>query len=434
MKHNQPEIDRHKPSWKAVFLALCSRRMTLALVLGFSSGLPLLLTGSLLQAWMVDARVELQTIGLFALVGLPYTLKFLWAPLMDRYVPALGRRRGWLLIWQLALTASIVAIAFADPSRQLAWLALAALLLSFFSASQDIVIDAFRRETLADDEQGMGASLYVGGYRLGMLLASGGGLILADLVDFRWVYLIMAAAMSIGILATLLAEEPETGEAVPTTLKAAVIDPFREYFTRHHALAILLFIFLYKVGDTMAGQMTTPLYLDIGFSKTEIGTIVKLFGFWATIGGTLAGGILVMRLGLLRSLLGFGILQAVSTAGFIWLHQAGQQTHALAIVVSFENFSAGLGTAAFVGFIASLTDKRFTATQFALLTSFMGMPRVFAAAPTGYLAETLGWDGFFLLCTVVALPGLLLIHWLHDRLVAQPLPDSTLSPSSSETR
>lgn len=416
MKHARPQLETHK-SWRQIVHTLLSQRMWLALVLGFSSGLPLLLTGSLLQAWMVQEKVDLGTIGLFALVGLPYTLKFVWAPLMDRYAPLpLGRRRGWLLIWQLCLTASIVLIAFADPARHLMLLATAALLLSFFSASQDIVIDALRRESLADDEQGMGASLYVGGYRLGMLLASGGGLILADMIAFRLVYLFMAACMSAGIVATLLAPEPACEHGRPASLKAAVIDPFREYFGRDHALMLLLFLFFYKVGDTMAGQMTTPFYLDLGFSKTDIGTVVKLFGFWATIGGTLIGGVLVMRLGLYRGLFLFGLLQAVSTAGFIWLHHMGANLLALAAVVSFENLSAGLGTAAFVGFIASLTDKRYTATQFALLTSFMGIPRVFAAAPTGYMVDAFGWNGFFLFCTLIALPGLMLIHWLHRRL------------------
>jgi len=337
--------------------------------------------------------------------------------MMDRYTPPLlGRRRGWLFIWQLCLTASIVLLAFSDPARHLTMLALAALLLSFFSASQDIVIDAFRRESLADDEQGMGASLYVGGYRLGMLLASGGGLILADLMDYRWVYILMATSMSAGILATLLAGEPVAEHGKPRTLREAVIDPFREYFSRDYALMMLLFIFLYKVGDTMATQMTTPFYLEIGFTKTQIGSIVKFFGFWATIGGTMLGGLLVMRLGIYKSLFGFGILQAVSTAGFIWLNHMGDNIIALASVVTFENLSAGLGTAAYVGFIASLTDKRFTATQFALLTSFMGMPRVFAAAPTGYMVNAFGWNGFFLFCTLIAIPGIVLIVWLHRRL------------------
>ena len=416
MKHTQPKLEQHK-TWPQIVSALLSGRMLLALVMGFSGGLPLLLSGSLLQAWMVEEKVDLSTIGLFALVGLPYTLKFVWAPLMDRYTPwPLGRRRGWLLIWQLCLTAAIILLAFSSPQNHLTMLAIAALLLSFFSASQDIVIDAYRRESLDDDEQGMGASLYVGGYRLGMLVASGGGLILADLISYREVYLLMAACMTPGIIATLLAAEPLAEHGKPQSLHEAVIDPFVEFFSRHYALMILLFIFFYKVGDTMASQMTTPFYLELGFSKTQIGTVVKLFGFWATIGGTMLGGVLVMRLGIFKSLFSFGLLQMISTAGFIWLAYAGDQLYALATVVTLENLTAGLGTAAFVGFIASLTDKRFTATQFALLTSFMGMPRVFAAAPTGYMVNAFGWSGFFLFCTLIAIPGISLIFWLHKKL------------------
>ena len=418
MKHTQPKLELHKSSWQHVFNSLFTGRMLLAFVMGFSGGLPLLLTGSLLQAWMFDVNVDLGTIGLFALVGLPYTLKFVWAPLMDRYTPALlGRRRGWLFIWQLCLTVSIALLGFSNPSQLLWVTALAALLLSFFSASQDIVIDAYRRESLEDDEQGMGASLYVGGYRTGMLLATGGGLFLADHLAYHWVYLIMATAMSAGLVATLLAPEPDTAHGKPATLKEAVSAPFKEYFTRDYAIIILVFVFLYKVGDTMAGQMTTPLYLDLGFTKSEIAGIVKIFGFPITLAGTFVGGVLVMRLGIYKCLLWFGVLQSISTAGFIWLVSMGDSLFALTVVIAFENLSAGLGTAAYIGFIASLTDKRFTATQFALLTSFMGMPRVFAAAPTGYMVGTFGWSGFFLFCTLIAIPGILLIIWLRRRLL-----------------
>jgi MFS transporter, PAT family, beta-lactamase induction signal transducer AmpG len=417
LKHTIPKLEQHKKTWLQVFNSLLTGRMLLAFIMGFAGGLPLLLTGSLLQAWMVESDVNLGTIGLFALVGLPYTLKFVWAPLMDRYTPSLlGRRRGWLLIWQACLTAAIALLGLSNPSQLLWVMAIAALLLSFFSASQDIVIDAYRRESLEDDEQGIGASLYVGGYRTGMLLATGGGLFLADYMAYHWVYLIMAAAMSACLIATLLAPEPYAEHGKPKTLQEAVVQPFIEYFSRDYAVIILIFVFLYKVGDTMAGQMTMPLYLDLGFSKSEIAGIVKIFGFPITIAGTFLGGILVMRHGIYKCLLWFGLLQAISTAGFIWLANIGNQLFPLTLVISFENFSAGLGTAAYIGFIASLTDKRFTATQFALLTSFMGMPRVFAAAPTGYMVDAFGWSGFFLLCTVIAIPGILLIIWLHKRL------------------
>ncbi len=417
LKHAAPKLDQHKTSWTQVISSLFTGRMLLAFVMGFSGGLPLLLTGSLLQAWMVDVGVDLGTIGLFALVGLPYTLKFVWAPIMDRYSPSLlGRRRGWLFIWQLCLAGAIALLGFSNPSQILYVTALAALLLSFFSASQDIVIDAYRRESLADDEQGMGASLYVGGYRVGMLLATGGGLFLADHMEYHWVYLIMATAMCAGLVATLLAPEPNAEHGKPRSLQEAVVDPFKEYFTRDYAIIILVFVFLYKVGDTMAGQMTTPFYLDLGFTKSEIAAIVKIFGFPITIVGTFLGGVLVMRHGIYKCLLWFGVLQAISTAGFIWLAYAGHDIWVLTAVIAFENLSAGLGTAAYIGFIASLTDKRFTATQFALLTSFMGMPRVFAAAPTGYMVGAFGWSGFFLFCTLIAIPGILLIIWLRKRL------------------
>jgi PAT family beta-lactamase induction signal transducer AmpG len=383
--------------------------MLVALVMGFSCGLPLLLTASVLQAWMKEAGVDLTTIGLSALLGLPYTLKFVWAPLFDRYhLPILGRRRGWLLVTQLALMAALIWLGASNPSLNLMILALAALAVAFFSASQDIVVDAYRREDLPDHELGLGSSLYINGYRVGMLLASGGGLILADHIPFSMVYLIMALCLLPGVLTTLLTPEP-TVESFPATLKSAVVDPLKEYFSRHQALWMLAFILMYKIGDTMAAAMTTPFYLDIGFSKTQIGTVVKLFGFWATVGGTIAGGIAMIRLGIIRSLWIFGVLQALSTAGFALLASLGPSVTALSAVIAFENLSGGMGTSAFAAYMASITNKRFTATQYALLTSLMGIPRVLAAAPTGYLATQMGWWSFFILCTLIAIPGLLLL-------------------------
>jgi len=393
--------------WRVVL----SPRMLVALLMGFASGLPLLLTLSVLQAWMTEAGVDLATIGLFALVGLPYTLKFVWAPLLDRYtlIPLLGRRRGWLLVIQLLLILAIAGLGLTEPAVNPWITALAALLLTFFSASQDIVIDAYRRESLADEEQGLGASLYVNGYRVGMLLASGGGLILADQLSFSTVYLLMAGCMLIGPLTTLFAPEPEVAVGTPRTLWDAVVQPFLEYFSRRDAWWILAFILLYKLGDQMASHMTTPFYLDIGFSMTEIGAVVKLFGFWATIAGGLLGGVLIIRLKLYRALWLFGILQAVSTAGFAMLALIGPSTWALAAVIAFENLSSGMGTAVYIAFMASLTNKKFTATQYALLSSLMGVPRVLAATPTGWLAENLGWVGFFVFCTLIAIPGLILL-------------------------
>lgn len=401
--------------------AIFSRRMLIALLMGLISGLPLLLTGSVLQAWMKQEGVDLGTIGLFALVGIPYTLKFLWAPLLDRYTPLpLGRRRGWLLLFQVALAASILALSLSDPASQPWLLALAALLVSFFSASQDIVIDAYRRESLTDDEQGLGASLYVTGYRVALLVTSGGGLILADFIPFRWVYALMAAAMIVGAITTLLAPEPPKASGSPASLKDAVIKPFIEYFARRDALLILLFILLYKIGDTMASHMTMPFYLDIGFSKSEIGVVVKLFGFWAVVLGGLIGGVAYLRLGVYRSLLVFGILQAVSTAGFAVLAGIGPDVRALAAVIGFENLTAGMGTAAYMAFMASLTDRKFTATQYALLSSLMGVPRTILAAPTGFIAAAVGWELFFVFCTLLALPGLLLLPRFRSWLRPEP--------------
>jgi PAT family beta-lactamase induction signal transducer AmpG len=409
------------PVFRSSLLAsIFSGRMLIALLMGFSSGMPLLLTASVLQAWMKQEGVDLGTIGLFALVGLPYTLKFVWAPLLDRFVPSrLGRRRGWLLIFQLTLAAGILSLGLVDPASQPLLLAFIALLVSFFSASQDIVIDAYRRESLSDDEQGLGASLYVNGYRLGMLLTSGGGLILAASIPFPAVYALMALAMLIGIVTTLACPEPAVAAGTPRSLREAVVQPFAEYFSRPNALLILLFILLYKLGDSMASQMTTPFYLDLGFTTAEIGAVVKLFGFWATIIGSILGGVLILRLGIYRSLLAFGVLQALSTAGFALLAHLGNDVGGLAAVVAFENLSAGMGTAAYIAFMASLTDTKFTATQYALLSSLMGIPRTVLSAPTGFMAAGLGWEWFFLFCTLIALPGLLLLprfrSWLRPQ-------------------
>jgi len=393
-----------------VLRTIFSRRILVSGLMGFSCGLPLLLTITLLQAWMREEGVDLTVIGLMALVGLPYTLKFLWSPLLDRFtLPFLGRRRGWLLIAQLLLAGAIAGLGMTDPGRQPWLVALAALLVTFFSASQDIVVDAYRREDLAEEELGLGSSLYVNGYRVGMLLASGGGLILADQISFQAVYLVMAGCMAVGLATTLLTPEPKAEAGTPASLKEAVVAPFVEYFSRRGALIMLAFVLLYKVGDQMASTMTTPFYLDIGFTKSQIGAVVKLFGFWATLAGGFAGGVAMLKLGINRSLWIFGFLQMVSTAGFALLAQLGSVVWGLAAVVAFENLSAGMGTSAYVAFMASLTNKRFTATQYALLSSLMGIPRVLVSAPSGYLAQGLGWGPFFIFCTLIALPGLALL-------------------------
>lgn len=386
--------------------------MLIAAAMGFASGLPLLLTGSVLQAWLKDSGVDLASIGLFALVGLPYTLKFLWSPLFDRYaLPVLGRRRGWLALMQLLLALALFALSLAHPSPEsLAGVSIAALLVAFFSASQDIVVDAYRRESLSDIELGLGSAMYVNGYRIGMLLAGGGGLILADWLSFAQTYRLLALVMLFGIAVTLIAREPPLPAGRPRSLTEAVILPFRDYFRRDGAWLALAFILLYKLGDTLASAMTTPFYLDLGYSKTEIGAVVKLFGFWATLAGATVGGLWILRIGMGSALWWFGLGQMVSTFGFVLLAGAEPTIPALAAVVAIENFTGGLGTAAFVGFMGALTDRRFTATQYALLSSLMGVPRVLAAAPTGWLAQALGWPEFFLLCVLIAVPGLMLLR------------------------
>ena len=385
--------------------------MLVAFIMGFAAGLPLLLTIGLMQAWMKDAGVDLTVIGLMNLVQIPYTWKFLWAPLLDRYsIPALGRRKGWLAMAQIALIAAISGLGMSDPQRHLGLMALMACLVAFFSATQDIVIDAYRREDLADHELGLGSSLYIYGYRLGMLLAGGGGLIMADYMPFFQVYGIMALCLLPCLITTWLTPEPPVAEGTPETLKEAVVAPLLEYFQRPEALWMLAFILFYKVGDTMASAISTPFYLDIGFSKSQVGAVVKLFGFWATIAGAGLGGITILRLGIARCLWIFGVLQTLSTACFALLARVGDHLPTLAGVITFENFSSGMGTSAFVAFMASITNKKFTATQYALLSSLMGIPRVFASAPTGYMAKTLGWEGFFIFCTLIALPGLLLLQ------------------------
>ena len=418
-----PENIATRPTWRETLLAMLSGRMLIALLMGFAAGLPLLLTGSVLQAWLKDGGIRLTDIGLFALAGLPYTLKFLWAPLFDRYALPLGRRRGWLIAMQLALAAALAALSLAQPTPDhLWWISVASLIVAFFSASQDIVIDAYRRESLSDDELGLGSALYVNGYRIGMLLAGGGGLIIADHTSFAFMYQFMAACMAACVIVTVFAPEPPLPSGSPATLYEAFVLPLRDYIEREGAWVALAFILLYKIGDTMASSMTTPFYLELGYSNTEIGAVVKLFGFWATIAGGTIGGLLIMRIGMARALWSFGLGQMLSTLGFVALAYIGHDNVALATVIAIENFTGGLGTAAFVGFMGALTNRRFTATQYALLSSLMGVPRVLLSAPTGWLALTMGWPVFFALCTLIAIPGLLLIRSVTRLSDDQPAP------------
>ena len=400
-----------------LFRIYLSKKMLLMLVLGFASGMPLALTSSTLSAWLVTEGVDIKTIGIFSLVGLPYAFKFLWSPFMDRYVPPfLGRRRGWMLITQLALIAIIVTMGFFNPSSQPLLVALWAVALAFFSASQDIVLDAYRTEYLTPEERGAGAGIWIMGYRLALLVSGALALILSDHISWRSVYVIMGLVMTIGCIATFLCPDPAQGrprqEAVtpPKSLHEAVVSPFVEFFRRPGAWEILLFVILYKIGDVAAAQMTTPYILQhIGFSRTELGTIFKGFGMAATILGGIVGGALMTKWDLRRSLLVFGILQGVSTISFILLEFTGRELWALSVVIGVENICGGMGTAAYIALLMGLCNTRFTATQYALLSSLMAVSRYITGAPTGYLVVAAGWVWFFVICTALAIPGLLLL-------------------------
>lgn len=392
----------------ALRAALREPRLVLTLGLGFASGLPLALSGATLQAWLQESGVSLERIGATALIGLPYTLKPLWAPLLDRFtVGPLGRRRGWMLLTQAALTVVLLGLSTLDPAGSLGLVALAATLLATASATQDIAIDAWRTETLHPRHYGLGATLHIMGYRLGMLASGAGALILADHLPWSRVYQLLALAMAACIVFALLAPEPETLR--PRDLRTAVIEPLREFLTRPAATTVLAFVILYKLGDALAAALVTPFLLETGFSKTEIGTVYKAVGLVATIGGGLAGGALLAWLGLLRALLLFGLLQAVSNLGFMLVALVGPQTWVLATAVVVENLSGGMGTAAYAAFLMALCDQRFTGTQYAVFTALMALTRTVAAAPSGVVATATGWTIYYGLSAVAALPGLLLI-------------------------
>jgi MFS transporter, PAT family, beta-lactamase induction signal transducer AmpG len=415
-------------SWLGNFLTLLfGPKMLVMLLTGFSSGLPLLLTGSTLKFWMREEGLDLTTIGFFGLVGLPYTLKFLWAPLMDRIVPPCGgRRRGWMLITQVSLMITLGFMAFAQPSIHLPAIVGLCLLIAFASASQDIVLDAYRREYLKDEELGIGSSVFVNGYRIGLLASGAMALMLAEYLSWPAAYFILGMFMLVGIMATAYAPEPVVETAPPSSLREAFVGPFLEFCRRPGWLSILLFILLYKIGDSMASEMLSPFWVDLEVSKPQIAAIVKTFGFAALIAGGMLAGLVVYRWGIIPSLLIFGFLQMISTAGFAVLALVGNHLPTLTAVIAFENLTGGMGTTAFVAFMASLTDKRFTATQYALLSSFMGIPRVLAGSITGVLATWLGWAGFFVLCTLLAIPGLLLIAQLR-RLASRPTSHNVLA-------
>ena len=393
--------------------------MLICVFTGFSSGLPLFLLFSLVPAWLRTEHVDLKTIGLFALIQFPYTWKFMWSPLLDRYVvPALGRRRGWMLLTQIGLLGVIASMGAFTPQSDLHTIAWVATLLAFLSATQDIVLDAYRRELLSDEELGLGTSVHVSAYRIAGLIPGSLSLILADFLPWSEVFIITALFMLPGMAMTLLVQEPHRAMP-PKTLREAVVEPFHEFITRQgwrSALMILIFLFFYKLGDSMCTALATPFYMDLGFTKTQIGLIAKNAGLWPAVIGGLLGGLWMVKIGINRALWLFGVVQVASIFGFAWLASLGHHTEIssvelsqLAIVIGLEALGVGLGSAAFGAFIARTTHPAYTATQFALFTSLLAVPRTFANAATGWLVEKLGWMSFFLLCAALAVPGMLLL-------------------------
>ncbi len=399
---------------------LLTRRMLMCVALGFSSGLPLYLLLQLLPAWLRSEGLNLKTIAAFAFMQLPYTWKFLWSPLLDRYtlLARFGRRRSWILATQVALLVSIVALGQFQPQQDIATIALLATLVALFSASQDIVIDAYRREILSDAELGLGNSIHVNAYRIAGLVPGSLALILADHLPWAQVFFIVALFMLPGIGFTLWAQEPANLTA-PKTLLASVVEPFKEFIQRsgwQHALWVLLFILLYKLGDSMATALATPFYLDMGFSKTDIGAIAKGSGLVMQIVGAFVGGLWMLKLGINRGLWVFGVVQALSILGFASLAQSGPfadigatERSLLGFVIGFEAFGVGLGTVAYVAYMARETNPAYTATQLALFTSLSAVPRSVFNSLTGGMVEALGWQQFFYVCTLLAMPGMVLL-------------------------
>src|SRR5690349_17064865 len=401
--------------------AFRSRKIGLLLLLGFASGLPLALTAGTLQAWLAAENVDIVAIGWFALVGQPYTYKFLWSPFMDRYVPPLlGRRRGWLLITQVLLAAAIAFMGTLTPANSVWLLGATALTVAFLSASRDIVFDALRTDWLERDERGAGAAVSVFGYRIAMLVSGAGVLILADnWLGWHAAYWLMAALMGVGMVATWFVVEPEVKGGAPKTLDAAVVKPFAEFFTRKGAVALLLLVVLYKLGDAFAGNLTTTFLLrGPGFSLTEVGAINKGFGLAATILGALVGGAVMAKMRLYRALLVFGVLQAITNLGFMLLAASGKNYALMVTVIGLENLCGGMGTAAYVALLMALCDKRFSATQYALLSALSAVGRVYVGPAAGYLVAAFGWTQFFFFTFLIALPGLALLVWMRARIDA----------------
>ena len=391
-------------------------KMGILLLLGFSSGLPFYLTSKTLQGWMTTAHVDLATIGFFSLVTLPYSLKFVWAPVMDRYIPPfLGRRRGWVLITQILLLLAIAAMSLHDPVRGLRMLAINAIAIAFFSASQDISLDAYRTDVLESREMGAGAAVFVLGYRIAMIATGALAFFLADRITWPTVYLILSTLMLIGIATTFFAPEPVLSDAPPKTLVEAVVLPFADFFQRvgvGRAVFVLLFIVLYKYSDSLAGSMTTPFLLKTGFSQSEVGAVFLGVGVIATIAGVVVGGAVIGKLGINKSLWIFVVFQGLSNLTYYGLSLAGKDHAFMVAAIITENFGLGLVTAAMTAYLMSMCNKRFTATQFALLSSLMAASRDILVAPAGKLAEAVGWPGFFLVTVVMAIPPLLLLPFI----------------------
>jgi len=398
--------------------------------MGFASGLPLALSSATLFFWLAEAGVTLAAIGLFALVGVPYNFKFVWAPFIDRVaLPGLtrllGRRRSWMLVIQIGLILAIAALGYSQPETTPLLTASCALAVAFFSASQDIVIDAYRIEILDSDEQGAGAAMTQAGYRLGAIAAGAGALFLAEQIDWSLVYAVMAALVIVGMAAAIFAPDPErrnpglAANHQETGFRSMVIDPFVEFFQRNGvttAIIILAFILLYKFGDAYAGVMAYPFYYEMGFTKSEVATVSKIFGVIATVVGVFIGGLIVKRYGIMKSLLGCGILQMLSNLMYAAQSLAGHDVRFLYFTIGIENFSGGMGSSAFVAYLSVLCNTSYTGTQFALFTSFMAFGRTLLSASSGWVVEVIGWFDFFLISTIVAAPGLLLLLWMMRNL------------------
>ena len=418
---------------------LLNVRVLICACTGFASGLPLYVLVSLIPAWLSSAKVPLVEIGLFSLVSLPYTWKFLWAPFLDRFSLPLGLRRGWMLLTQVLLIGAVAALGGLDPDANMTPVVILACVIAITSATQDIAIDAYRRELLPDHELGLGNAVHVQAYRLASLIPGSLALILADQFPWHVVFPITSSFLFVGVVLSVIVREPSVKGRSTGGLSQAALEPFAEYVTRRgwrSAALVLFFMVAYKLGDNMATALATPFYLDLGFSMTQVGLVAKHAALWPAILGALVGGLIMIRLGINRALWIFGAIQIISILGFVWLASVGAKLWVLATVVAFEYLGVGLGTAAFTAFIARESSRAFAATQFALFTAFAALPRSVANASTGFIVESTGWVTFFLLCTVFAIPGMLALIWVapwraevHENQATGNAPPSSAEPT-----